>query len=193
MEAWQFVLAALLTAILLALVATLLKPEWLQAQMEAERAIAAEWVGERRASEMLNRSKGWIEPLFAEEPAVSSEEISTFQTTLPLPGDMSDARQVFIQAVFRLLVMVYILVLTTPIIAAAAVDGVVIRMKKQEMRQSENPRVYHFAKKSLIAIVIAPIIIAILPLALGPYLALAWCALVACGVWGMAQNVEREI
>lgn len=183
----------LLLAVLLGLLATMAKPEWLAEQMAAEREIAAKWVGADRVGGMLDLAAGWMDPLFAESVEVTNPEVRDFQSSLPLPKEMGEAKEVFIQAVFRLLVMAFILLLTLPVIVAAAVDGIVIRMKKQESLQSENPRVYHFAKKSLVAIVVAPFIIAILPLALGPYLALGWCGLVACGVWGMAQNVEREI
>ena len=161
--------------------------------MAAERQTASDWIGEGRSAKFLDQARSWVDPMFAQEMEITNEAVREFQSSLPLPDSMSNAREVFVQAVFRLLVMLFILLLTAPIIAAAVVDGVTIRMKKQEMLQSENPRVYHFAKKSLVAIVIAPFIIAILPLAIGPYLAVAWCGLVACGVWGMAQNVEREI
>lgn len=190
--AFRVALASLLASILAALLATSAAPEWLEKQARKERLQAADWIGEQRASALYRTAQDLIIPLFP-ETAAASDEPEGVRDVVPVPWESGQARQVFVQSGFRLLVTGYLFLVFFPITVAAVIDGIAIRRKKTEMHRPENPRVYHFAKKTLVAIIALPPVIATVPFAIAPVIGVVWCALATLTAWGMAQNVERQI
>lgn len=192
----QAILLALLVAILWGGLTQILAPERLAQQLKSENEQAAEWIGRDRAERFYQLAQKATRPLFAGYQTASTRTTTPEGESLqvsPLGAKVSDLEPILTQAVFRVLVMVYMLALVSPVLVAAVVDGVIVRIKKREDFASENPRVYHLAKKTMLAVLVAPILIAVLPLGVAPFLAMAWSAIVVITAWGMAQNVEQEV
>jgi len=189
----QAISIALLLTIFWGGMTQIFAPERLEGAFASENEQAARWIGEKRAASLYETSKGIVSPLFGDSaqptPVAAADELS-----LNLTGaSIRDLEPILSQALFRIMVTGIIFLFVVPFIVGVIVDGFAIRAVKREFFQSESPRVYHLSKHILIAVIIAPFLIAALPIGIGPPLAIAWSVLVMLTCWGMAQNVEQEV
>jgi hypothetical protein len=188
----QAVVVAILLTLLWGGAMLMVAPDRMVSGFEREVEQAQQWFGEKRAQSLYARAAKAIAPAFGHQEVMSLEAMAKVEPKL-VGASIHDFQPIIVQALFRAMIVGLVLLVMAPLIIAAVVDGVVIRLKKNEELHSENPRIYHFAKHILIVVFLAPGIIAMVPIGIGPPLAVAWGALVTFAVWGMAQNVEREV
>lgn len=189
MNLLQVTVFTFLVSLLIAVMTQMWADEYVEAQTAGELRNAATWIGERRAEWLMRKARLGAAALFGRQD--EQEDVPEFRG--PKLGSLRDLVPVVQLAIFRVLVMVVMVATIAPLIIAAIVDGVMIRLRKRENLQSENPRVYHLAKNALLGVLVGPAIIAVLPVQIGPVMTLIWAGFLVLTAWGMAQNVEQEV
>lgn len=187
----QAVAIAILGSLLWGVATLALAPERLHEAFEVENERAIQWFGEQRTMAMRDRARALARAIMPDQEELGAPKQE--RQVSVVKGQVRDVRMIVEQSIFRGQAVLWVMLIMSPMLVAVAIDGVVVRMKKSEQMHSENPRVYHMAKHALFGVMLAPILIATIPVGLGPPMAVAWGSLVILTIWGMAQNVEREI
>lgn len=195
--AWSFILG-----LELVIAGVMLRPDDFAVQVERERALVTAWVGHETEARLRRRGEAWyqllfvrtgLNELFLPDNAAANSPAGMEQFVATIVQKMESVGVLVRQATYRLSVITQLIVCALGVLVAIIVDGDVRRRILRDQGQPARPRFYHIAKRTMLAVMVLPLAVAICPIAVNPAFILAWLAVVAALIWVWSTHVEAVL
>lgn len=190
----------------LGIVVIVASPSWMRAQLAAEKAAVALYLGEAQARDLSDRSDAVFRVLLVNTGAVSTAERAFLPRPSPRMGDkdipvlfdwmgrvLTTFWFVLYQGIYRALLMAEWIPVLGAVLGAAVVDGAVARSINKSTCRYANPVRYRAGIRTLIALLVAPMFYLSIPFSVPPVVIPLWFFCLAGGVIVVMANAQHRI
>lgn len=191
------------------LIGVMLPSNWLEKQVESERQMTRDWMGEATASKLIKHTNTWFNSWFRDTGAIEASYglIPTRKQKGQSTGieglggsvwpyveqRIQIAWMTVYQAMQRLLLTAMWLPFLLPLFIPAAIHGYCVRKIKQVSYGYASPVKYSAAGHAIGVLSVLPLFYITLPIGIHPAAIFAWAAVAAILIMVMISNLQKQL